>query len=368
MVDDADKTQQSLLDDTEQPIVDAWDEEVEQSLPYRYTITSYGADYPVDGLVKRLNSGSILVPEFQRGYVWNLPKATRFIESLLLRLPVPGIFLSRERETEKLLVIDGQQRLRTLEYFFDGVFEPTGNPFVLKGVQAEYEGKKHKTLNEEDRRILDDSIIHATVVKQDEPSDDDSSIYQVFERLNTGGLLLAPQEIRTCIYHGEFAALLKALNQIETWRSLFGKPSIRMRDQELILRFLALYFFPDKYEKPMKDFLNNFMGKNRHLSLVEAGQMTTVFTATTTVIHKALGSEAFRPKQLLNAAVLDAVMVAVAQRLQSGPIQDLVGLRNRYEALTSSASFIAATESQTSNEEAVETRLALASEAFKDLG
>ena len=88
--------------------------EVEGYYPVEYSISSYGADYPVDSLVNRIEAGSIFIPSFQRGYVWNIYRASRFIESLLLGLPVPAIFLSREEASQKLLVIDGQQRLRTL--------------------------------------------------------------------------------------------------------------------------------------------------------------------------------------------------------------------------------------------------------------
>lgn len=73
----------------------------------RFSINSYGADYPVDALVKRLNSGAIEIPRFQRGFVWTLPQSLRFIESLLLGLPVPAVFLSKHPLTQRLLVIDG---------------------------------------------------------------------------------------------------------------------------------------------------------------------------------------------------------------------------------------------------------------------
>src|SRR5262249_8906843 len=95
--------------------------ESEETVPFKYSITSYGTDYPVDGLVKRVGSGDIIIPTFQRGYVWSLREASRFVESLLLGLPVPSIFLSKEPESQKLLVIDGQQRLRTLAYFYEGM-------------------------------------------------------------------------------------------------------------------------------------------------------------------------------------------------------------------------------------------------------
>jgi uncharacterized protein with ParB-like and HNH nuclease domain len=89
-----------------------------------YDIISFGADYDVDGLVKRMKRKEIYAPPFQRGYVWNIKQGSRFIESLLLGLPVPGIFLAKEPATNKFLIIDGQQRLKTLQFFFEGRFNP----------------------------------------------------------------------------------------------------------------------------------------------------------------------------------------------------------------------------------------------------
>src|SRR4051812_28510587 len=95
------------------------DEPIEAS----YSITSYGADYPVDSLIQRVKDGTIFVPGFQRQFVWSQTQASRFIESLLMGLPVPGIFLARETgDTNKSLVIDGQQRLKSLQFFYDGTF------------------------------------------------------------------------------------------------------------------------------------------------------------------------------------------------------------------------------------------------------
>src|SRR5688572_4513142 len=189
-------SQRELLLQGEREIDESLDD-VDEVIPFKYSITSYGADYPVDGLVKRISSGDIIIPRFQRGYVWSLKEASRFVESLLLGLPVPSIFLSKESDTQKLLVIDGQQRLQTLRYFYDGIWLPTRKEFALKGVPSKFEGTTYKGLAEDDRRRLNDSIIHAIVVKQDEPSDDSSSIYHIFERLNTSGVSLTAQEIRT---------------------------------------------------------------------------------------------------------------------------------------------------------------------------
>ena len=87
-----------------------------------YRITSYGVDFDVEGLVRRINEDDIFVPDFQRGFVWSFKQASPFIESLLLGPPMPGIFLTTEPITEKLMVIDGQQRLKTLQYYYSGKF------------------------------------------------------------------------------------------------------------------------------------------------------------------------------------------------------------------------------------------------------
>jgi hypothetical protein len=90
---------------------------LEQPGDIKFTITSYGADYTVDTLIRRLKTEAFYVPQFQRRFVWSQRHASRFLESLLMGLPVPGIFLYREPQTNRHLVVDGQQRLRTLQYF-----------------------------------------------------------------------------------------------------------------------------------------------------------------------------------------------------------------------------------------------------------
>jgi len=354
-----------LIAPDELEIVDNQGVEEEAEVPF-YTITSYGADYPIDGLVRRIRDGSIFVPTFQRGYVWSLKQASRFIESLLLGLPVPGIFLSREKDTNKLLVIDGQQRLRTLQFFYEGLFVPTNKGFTLMKVQKPYLDATYKTLVDEDRRRLDDSILHATVVTQETPSEDDSSIYQIFERLNTGGIRLSSQEIRTCIYHGSLVELLRVLNEIPAWRAVYGPTSRRMRDQELILRFLALHF-GQPYEEYMREFVNKYMRANRYLAKQSGELITLTFNSTVDVIGKAVGQSAFRPKGSFNAAVFDAVMVGVARRLRVKPIEDLTALAEQYAALMTNQAFVDATETGTAHQESVVTRLQLATDQFADV-
>jgi len=346
---------------------DNYDQIGEEFTPFEYSISSYGADYPVDGLVKRLNSGDIYVPPFQRGYVWNFYRASRFIESLLLGLPVPGIFLSREEKTNKLLVIDGQQRLKTLQFYYDGVFEPSGREFRLRNVHHKFDGRAYKNLEDEDRRRLDDAVLHATIIKQDEPSEDHTSVYHIFERLNTGGMLLHPQEIRACVSNGPFSDFLKNLNSFPSWRQIYGQESSRMRDQELILRFFALLDSMDSYSKPMKEFLNNYMARHRWIDDDDANDKSKIFKNTVTIIQEVLGPKALRPSRALKVAVADSVMVGVAKRLQKGPIRNPPSVLKAYENLFTKKTYTDATDQATTNEESVDTRVSLAIDAFSDV-
>jgi len=268
------KTTIPPADSTDEELVDDLDE-ADEIIPFTYAITSYGADYPVDSIVKRVESKEIVVPRFgemptdgsevvgfQREYVWPRPKADKFIESLLLGLPVPGVFLVKE-PSGVFLILDGHQRIHTLHSYYEGVIE--GQEFRLINVQDRFKQKRYKDLDTEDRRRLDNSIIHSTIVRQEEPTEDQSSIYVIFERLNTGGVNLQPQEIRVALYHGEFVRVMRKLNETEIWRELFGVKFKRLKDLELILRFFAFLYYENQYRAPMKDFLNRYVATNRNL-------------------------------------------------------------------------------------------------------
>jgi hypothetical protein len=339
--------------------------DAEEVQPFRYAISSYGADYPVDGLVKRLREGAIYVPKFQREFVWDLKDASRFVESLLLGLPVPSIFLSKEWDTGKLLVVDGQQRLLSLRYFYDGTWKPTEREFRLKGVQPEFEERTYSTLRDEDRRQLDDAILHAIVFKQDEPSEDESSVYEVFHRLNTGGKKLTPQEVRSAVHHsGRIRDLLGELNRDESWREIYGPEDSRMRDQELILRFLALLFEGENYQPPMVAFLNSYMGRNKDLKHTDEAAMSGSFRSAVGLIRQSVGNRAFRPVRVLNAAVFDSVMVGTAKRLELGPVTDIQAFSEAYGALLTNQEYLDACGRGTAGGERVRKRLWLAKTAF----
>jgi hypothetical protein len=221
------------------------------------------------------------------------------------------------------------------------------------------------------QRVLDDSIIPATIIKQDLPSEDQDSIYQIFERLNTGGVKLQAQEIRACIYHGEFNDLLKELNNHPEWRKICGSVvDSRMKDQEYILRFLALYCCTGTYSKPMKGFLNSFMGKNQHLKVYSSHDISSIFISTIELISSSIGNRAFKLKSdKINAAILDAVMVGLASRLKNGSITNKSDVLSSYDELLRNPKFLNASvnTARTTETANVKSRLQEAISAFANV-
>ena len=339
----------------------------EQSSLPTYEILTYPADYTLEVLVDKWTKGQLIVPNFQRKFVWTQVQASKLIESFLLGLPVPPIFLYSEPNTPGLLVVDGQQRLRTITSFFDGNFgeETKGSRrvFRLVGLQdsSPYQGRSYEDLLREDpvaASRLQDSVLRAFVIKQLNPADD-TSIYHVFERLNTGGTFLNPQEVRNCVRHGPLNDLLVEMNGNGDWREILGKqePDKRMRDVELVLRFLALTYDAAGYAKPMKDFLNKFMDAHRSPSTTEADEFRSLFARTSLAIHQALGRRPFHVRAGLNAAVFDSVAVAFAHNLDRVPLD--IGGRYR-EKLLSNGEYLMAVRSATTDAETVEARIRLA--------
>ena len=337
---------------------------LEQPGELKFTITSYGADYTVDTLVKRIKNDAFYVPTFQRKFVWSQRHASRFLESLLMGLPVPGIFLYKEPITNRHLVVDGQQRLRTLQYFYEGIF--IENKFRLTGVRDEWNNKSYEDLSESDKLKLDDTTVHATIFQQDEPKNSSKSLHYVFERINSGGIRLSPQEIRNCISDGPLLTVIREMNANKTWRSAFGKvDNARLKDQELVLRFLAMHERGKEYARPMREFLDGFADDYNDVSVEKLAELKNLFSETIKACWDAKGREAFRPVRSLNAAVFEGVMLGVAARLaQDKPPALASEIAASYDKLLQDAVFMRACERATAVEESVRIRRINAIKAF----
>lgn len=364
MTEEFDEKDSSPLEDIESEKEDI------ESEPAKFEIVTYPTDFTLEGLVNKYKKEKIKAPGYQRKFVWTIKQASRLIESFLLGLPVPAIFLYTEpAENNVQLVVDGQQRLLSIYYFMEGYFgEPKGGRrtvFSLKGLNenSPYLGKTYSDLEETDEGAfnrLNDAVLRAFVIKQLDPKDDDSSVYHIFERLNTGGTQLVGQEIRNCIYFGAFNTSLIDMNQMSEWRLIFGKPieDKRQRDVELILRFLALSKRGEEYTKPMKQFLSDFMRNHKKDCEDDIVKFKNIFEKTTKAVLISLGARPFHIRAGLNAAAFDSVYTAFSHHLDKIP-EDI---RKRYDALLENIEFNEATKGATTDNEIVKRRISLANQ------
>ncbi|MDY0202295.1 MAG: DUF262 domain-containing protein [Tenuifilaceae bacterium] len=294
-----------------------------------YNISSYGADLSFRELISMYEEEELLKPELQRKYVWEKPEASRFIDSILLGLPVPSIFLANTKH-EKKLIIDGYQRIMTVFDFVKGVWSKDKKTFKLSNtekVNERWRGKAFSELTDTEQRKIRSTTIHAIIFEQKSPKEDDTSLFQVFERINTSGRTLMPQEIRNCVYQGEFNTLLFSLNKNKDWRALFGtnKEDTRMRDLEFILRFFAMdtdYIKTKAKGKiQLKKYLNEFMGSKNSQKPEVIEERKERFSRVMKFIHDNIGVNAFyniqkddpsKIRKRFYPTIFDAVSVAVS--------------------------------------------------------
>ena len=336
-----------------------------ETTPASYEVITYPADFTLEGLVSKFKKGNMTVPGFQRNYVWNIKQASRLIESFLLGLPVPAIFLFTDDEKNEQLVIDGQQRLMTVVYFLDGYFgeADTSNKrkiFRLTGLNesSPYYNKTYQELEETNQAAfnkLNDSVLRAFVIKQITPNGN-TSVYHIFERLNTGGTQLVGQEIRNCVYHGSFNDLLCRLNSYENWRKIFGSTvqHRRQKDVELILRFFAFYENGGSYARPIKDFMSNYMSQNQDMSPDKCIVLENLFTSTCDNVVETLGEKPFHIWSGLNVAAFDSIFTTLATHGFS------YNLQAKYKNLKEDEEFIKGVRGATADEAIVELRMNLA--------
>lgn len=345
--------QELLVEETESS-------EDEEPQDIRYDIMPYPADYTVKGLYEKWRSEQLIIPDFQRNYVWSVTQASRLIESFLLGLPVPQVFLYRDRSDPKLTVIDGQQRIGTIARFYNGDFR-------LRGISSTWAGQTYEELVEYDRSMLDDATLRAIIIRQIQP-DDDSSIYQIFHRLNTGGTQLNDMEIRRAISRGKANDFLSRLNENHNWRELIGmtERAARFRDLELILRVLALaenwrdYGRREHGGQSMKNFMDKYMDVLDKADSLKLEQLERRFTKACEMVCQELEERPFHLRQRLNLAALDAVMACSVELADSLNL----GIGEAYADLLTDETFMNAVTYNTSHTLEVQQRFQLVHSAF----
>jgi hypothetical protein len=315
--------------------------------------------HTVSSLHGYMANGKIEVPEFQRGYVWNRNQASRLIESLIIQCPIPVVYFSQSLDN-KLIVIDGNQRLLSIKLFMNDAYE-------LQGLTTypELNGSSWTDLDPRFRdHIANRTIRCITILKDTHPQ----IKFDVFERLNTGSVKLNAQELRHGINHGPLMREVDDLTKDETWKKLSGiKRDTRMKGAELVLRFLAFRHHRGAYAKPLSGFLDSFTSQFRNVGAGELAVWTDEFVNTLSVVDFALGPLAFRiydenlrPNTNFNSALYDAQMVAFAETRNPRILDrdfDPAQLRRAGLRLFASERFENSIRQATSDEQAVRARI-----------
>ena len=280
-----------------------------------------------------INSGKIILEvPFQRQYVWKDDKASQLIESIIMNVPIPPIYLAEE-EDGKWLVVDGLQRLNSLKRYFD-------NEFSLKKMEiiSDLKHLKYKDLPPKAKSLLQNGQLRANVIRKDSHPD---IKYDIFMRLNKGAVTLNYQELRNCLYRGNFNDIAKEI--VQENKALLEilnlkKPHARFLDVEFVIRFFALFnnlkqdnetgnYYIQGYKGRMVTFLNEFMAQNKSIGSETLISWKKTFNETIQKVVEVFGiDDSFRDlstsKGKANKSLADSILISFA-------LEDLETLKDK---------------------------------------
>lgn len=369
--------------------------EDEDILINEFDLTSSPNDFNIKTLFDFMDSGVVKIPSFQRNYVWDIKRASKLIESIILGIPIPQIFLYEESRNN-FLVIDGQQRLMSIYYFMKKRFPRKDRiveirnivdknkilpdeilfnndyfrdfnlrlPEVLPNAPNKFNKQNYSTLN--DYKITFDlRTIRHIIIKQGSTIEDDFAVYEIFNRLNSGGVNLTPQEIRSSLFHSDFYTLLHSINLDLRWRNVLNQeqPDIHQKDIEILLRGFAILMNEDSYRPSMVKFLNNFSktakGFNDELETYLSSLFHSFLHACSNLKTNAFLSNTNR----FNISLFEAIFVAVcSEQLKSKDFVSGMIINESIENLKKDTEFLEYSTVNTTSKNSIKNRIRIARE------
>nr|WP_122013184.1 DUF262 domain-containing protein [Maliibacterium massiliense] len=370
--------------------------ECEEEIPVKeYDITATPNDFNVQTLYSLIDHGVIQMPPFQRNYVWDIRRASKLIESIILGLPIPQLFLY-EKGRNNFWVIDGQQRLLSIYFFMKQRF-PTkrgrvclrqylaGDTQIDSSVLAndayfsnfslrlpapvaheknKFNKLKYETLGEYKYTFEILRTIRSVVIKQNEPKDD-SSIYEIFNRLNTGGQNLSTQEIRMSMYYSAFYRMIIELNEDARWRRILNQQFAdgHFRDVEILIRCFAMLFHHETYSATISHFLNAFSKEAKLFSEGTLRYLRELFVSFLDAAQELDAADFKNKGGQFWVSLFESVFVAACHTFfqRREPVQGKISPR-LVQQLKKDPAFVAATQRDITSKNNVATRMARAKE------
>jgi uncharacterized protein with ParB-like and HNH nuclease domain len=363
-----------------------------------YEVTAAPNDFNIKTIFDFIESGAVKIPGFQRHFVWDIKRASKLVESIIIGLPIPQIFLYEESRNS-FLVIDGQQRLMSIYYFMKQrfprkekrtalreYFYKHGNlpeeiihndelftkfnlqlSETLPNQPNKFNKLNYATLGEY-KTTFDLRTIRNVIIKQTSPPGDDSAIYEIFNRLNSGGVNLKPQEIRTSLYHSAFYEMLYRINLDARWRKMIrlDHPDLHMKDTEILLRAFAMLTAGVNYNPSMTKFINGFSKSCKNLKAADIEYFEKLCLSFFDSCKALSLGEAFLSKRgRFNISLFEAVFAAVCRK----PLENRELVTNdisptQIANLQADPEFVQASQSETARKKHVDLRLRKAREIF----
>lgn len=307
-----------------------------------------------------------LQPDFQRSdAVWSLASQTRFLDSLLKNLPIPSMCISQNlKNSNQRIVIDGLQRISTIVKFLSACDDKSKDFALAKSedIDERLSGKKVSEIVErhpEVIEVIENVTIPITVLRSDfDKSNHMEYIFTIFQRLNTGGTKLNAQEIRNCIFSGNFNSMLSDISkeyQKELDKLSGSRDNKRLKYDEFVLRFFAFQEDFDNYQEPLARFLNNYMKDKRYLSEEELEEKREFISNALNIFSEKLLSHI---KESISRTLGEAILYGIGKNidfLKNHPDDFFIDI---YQKLKSNSAF------QGDNVRSSTTRIEKMSERF----
>lgn len=353
--------------DNKYRIIDNADDDSEKQesiypLSYHDTLDISEDKYSVFEYLRKIRSGKIkLNPNFQRGVVWKQVQKSRFIESAILQIPIPTFYMKR-RPDGVLVIIDGLQRTYALSEFID-------NKYALTGLEAlsDLNGKTFKNLEEMDSTLsskIEDKQLFFYILGSSVPM---AAVYDIFNRINTGGTKLERQEVRNCVFIGHSTKFLKDIVQTDDFKKATdnGINDERMKAQEAVLRCVAFVLQPvDSYQGSIDEFLERAMKRLNSMSIIEIEDLEKKVLKTLRLTREFFGKNNFRiPKEKtrgkINVAVMEVVFNCFWNKDRKD-FRDKQTMRESYLDMVADPGFLESFRISTSSKSGVNSRFSIA--------
>ncbi|WP_274426594.1 DUF262 domain-containing protein [Chelativorans sp. YIM 93263] len=346
----------------------------------------WSADWTTETIISQLRRGNInLNPIFQRRSAWNQVRKSLFIESLILGLPIPQIILAEDKSHKgRFVVIDGKQRLLTIRQFAADD-QDEFDKLTLKGLEdrPDLNGKDYGALKSDldlqrDLDRFENQTIRTVIIRGWEKED---YLYSVFLRINQGSVTLSPQELRQALHPGKFSVFVDDRSATsEPLLNALGlsEPDFRMRDAELLLRYLAYSFFASSYGGNLKKFLDDahtYFNKNWDSKKSEVEQRFEQFEIAIEFLRKGFGEKEYLRKwngknfePRINRAVFDIMLYYFSEESvrhsAENKMEDVV---DSFKKLCETTKFLSSIETTTKSKDANSTRFNMFSDMLNNL-